>query len=160
MANVKWKPDGYHTVTPYLAVKDAPAAIEFYKKAFGAQELHRMDGPGGKIMHAEIKIGDSIMMLSEEMPEMGNKGPKTLGGSPITVCMYVENVDATFEQATKAGAKVTKPLSDMFWGDRSGYVEDPFGHKWALMQHIEDVSPEEMKKRGEEFSKQMASAHK
>lgn len=160
MTNVKWKPDHVNTLTSYLSVKDANAAIEFYKKAFGAQELFRMPGPGGKVMHAELKIGDSTLMLADEFPEMGCKSATTLGGTPVTICLYCENVDKTWEQATKAGAKVQMPLNNMFWGDRYGHIEDPFGHRWALMQHIEDVSPEEMKRRGEEHQKQMMAGAK
>lgn len=160
MANVKWKPDGYHTITPYLTVTGANEAIDFYKKAFGAQELYRMPGPNGKIMHAELKIGESMLMISEEMKEMGCTSPTTLKGSPVSIFMYVENVDKAFEQAIKAGAKAEKQPENMFWGDKYGSFVDPYGHRWALATHVEDVSPEEMKKRHEEFNKQMAGAHK
>ncbi len=159
MTNAKWKPDGYHTVTPYLTIKGVAKAIEFYKKAFGAQEVHQMPGPEGKIMHAEIRIGDSLIMLADEFPDMPcGKSPQTLGGSPVTVFMYVENVDTVFNQATAAGATVVMEPKDQFWGDRFGNLVDPFGHNWALATHIEDVSPEEMKKREEQFRKQMATS--
>jgi PhnB protein len=157
---VKPIPQGYHTVTPHLIVKDAPRAIEFYKKAFNAQELARMPGPDGKIVHAELKIGDSIVMLCDEFPEMGNKSPQTLGGTPLELFMYFENVDEAWDRAVKAGATSVMPLSNQFWGDRYGKLKDPFGHGWAVAQHVEDVSPEEMKKRHEEFNKQMAGMKK
>lgn len=140
-------PQGYHTATPYLIIKDAANAIEFYKKAFGATELMRMPGPGGKIMHAEIKIGDSPFMISEEMPERGTKSPQTLGGSPVSIFLYVEDVDALAARATAAGAKTQMPVQDQFWGDRYGSLVDPFGHVWGIATHKEDVAPEEMKKR-------------
>ena len=141
-------PDGFHTLTPHLTMKDAAAAIEFYKKAFGAVELERHNGPDGKsIMHATLKIGDSRFMLNDEFPEMGGKGPLALGGTPVTLHVAVEAVDEAFARAVAAGAKVTMPLADMFWGDRYGQLEDPFGHKWSLATHIEDVSPEESARR-------------
>jgi PhnB protein len=140
-------PDGYHTATPYLIVKDAARAIEFYKKAFGATELMRMAQPGGKIGHAEIKIGDSPIMLADEFPEMGARSPQSIGGSPVSILLYVENVDAMISQAVAAGAKVQRPVKDQFYGDRSGGVEDPFGHVWYIATHTEDVSPDEMRKR-------------
>ena len=144
---VKPIPEGYHTATPYLIVKDAARAIEFYKKAFGATELMRMPGPGGKIGHAEIKIGDSPIMLADEVPGMGFRSPESLGGSPISILLYVEDVDAVFSEALAAGAKVQRPVADQFYGDRTGGVTDPFGHVWYIATHKEDVSPEEMKKR-------------
>ena len=144
---VKPIPEGYHTVTPYLIVKGAAGAIEFYKKAFGAKELVRMPGPGGCVMHAEIKVGDSPIMMADEMPEMGYRGPQALGGTPVSICLYVENVDALFAQAVAAGANVMRPLQDQFYGDRSGTVTDPFGHVWTIATHKEDVSPAEMEKR-------------
>ena len=144
---VKPIPEGYHTATPYLIVKDAARAIEFYKKAFGATELMRMPGTGGKIGHAEIKIGDSPIMLADEVPGMGFRSPESLGGSPISILLYVEDVDVVFSEALAAGAKVQKPVADQFYGDRSGGVTDPFGHVWYIATHKEDVSPEEMKKR-------------
>ncbi|MBV8551058.1 MAG: VOC family protein [Acidobacteriaceae bacterium] len=156
MAAVKPIPTGYHTATPYLVVSDAARAIEFYKNAFGATELFRMAGPGGKIGHAEIKIGDSMIMLSDEM--MGNKSPQSLNGSPVSIFLYVENVDNVFNQAVKAGAKSDMPPSDMFWGDRYGKLTDPFGHQWAVATHVEDVAPAEMEKRAKEAMAQMAQS--
>jgi PhnB protein len=149
-------PSGYHTLRPYLVVNDASRAIEFYKQVFGAKETVRMGGPGGKVGHAELKIGDSMLMLSDEMPGSGNRSPQSLGGSPVSVFMYVENVDSVFDQAVKAGAKADKPPEDMFWGDRFGHLTDPFGHLWAIATHIEDVAPEEMRKRAQAAMAQMA----
>ena len=140
-------PEGYHTATPYLIVRDAASAIEFYKKAFGATELFRMDAPGGKIGHAEIKIGNSPIMLADEVPEIGARGPQSYGGSPVTILLYVEDVDAVFNQAVAAGAKVQRAVADQFYGDRSGGVTDPFGHVWYVATHKEDLSPEEIRKR-------------
>jgi PhnB protein len=154
---VKPIPDGYHTVTPYLIVKGAAAAIEFYKKAFGATELMRMAGPGGCVMHAEVRIGDSLVMLADESPEMGARGPQTVGGSPVSLCLYVEDVDAVAGRATAAGAKVVRPVQDQFYGDRSGTFSDPFGHVWTIATHKEDVSHEEMKRRAEAFMQQCKS---
>jgi PhnB protein len=148
--NVKPIPDNYHRVTPYLIINGAADAIDFYKKAFGATEIMRMPGPDGKIGHAEIKIGDSIVMLADESPEMGHKGPRTLGGSPISLLLYVENVDRTVDQAVAAGSKLVRPVADQFYGDRTGGIVDPFGHEWYVATHVEDVSPAEMKKRMEE----------
>jgi len=139
-------PEGYHTATPYLVVNDAAKAIEFYKKAFGATELFRL-GDDKKIMHAEIRIGDSPIMLADECPEMQALSPQTLGGSPITIMLYVENADAMFDQAIAAGATVVRPMADQFYGDRSGGMLDPFGHKWFVATHVEDVSQEEIEKR-------------
>jgi PhnB protein len=148
MANaVKPIPDGYHAVTPYLIIKGAAAAIEFYKKAFGATELFRMPQPDGKIGHAEIKIGDSPIMLSDEHPEMKFLGPQTLGGTPVSLLIYVEDVDSVFAQAIAAGAQQQMPVEDKFYGDRGGSLVDPFGHVWHIATHTEDVSPEEMEKR-------------
>ena len=144
---VKPIPEGYHTATPYLIVKDAARAIEFYKKAFGATELMRMPGPGGKIGHAEIKIGDSPIMLADEVPGMGFRSPESLGGSPISILLYVEDVDVVFSEALAAGAKVQRPVADQFYGDRTGGVTDPFGRVWYIATHKEEISPEEMKKR-------------
>ncbi|MFN2513194.1 MAG: VOC family protein [Pyrinomonadaceae bacterium] len=146
MANVKPIPEGYHSVTPYLIIKGAADAIEFYKKAFGATELFRMEHEG-KVGHAEIKIGDSPIMVSDEHPEMGYLSPKTLGGSPVGIMIYVEDVDTTFNRAIKSGGVETKPLQDQFYGDRSGTLTDPFGHVWTVATHKEDVAPEEMEKR-------------
>jgi PhnB protein len=151
---VKAIPSGYHSLTPYLVVNDGNKAIEFYKQAFGATETVRMGGPGGKIGHAEVKIGDSMLMLSDEM--YGNRSPQSLGGSPVSIFMYVESVDSAFDRAVKAGAKADMPPQDMFWGDRFGKLTDPFGHQWALATHIEDVAPEEMKKRSQEAMAKMA----
>jgi PhnB protein len=151
-------PKGYHTVTPYLVLDDASRAIEFYKKAFGAQEIMRMQGPAGKIAHAEIKIGDSPLMISDEMPGASDRSPKSLGGSGVGIFLYVDNVDSVFNQAVSAGAKAEMPPQDMFWGDRFGKLVDPFGHHWALATHIEDVAPEEMEKRGKEAMAKMAQA--
>jgi PhnB protein len=153
---VKPIPDGYHTATPYLIVKDAGRALEFYKKAFSATELMRLEGPGGKIGHAEIRIGDSPIMLADEFPEMGARSPHTLGGSPVSICLYVEDVDARFKQAVAAGATVQREVKDQFYGDRSGSVTDPFGHVWHIATHKEDIAPEEMRKRSEAFLKQHA----
>ncbi len=145
--NVKPIPEGYHSVTPYLIIKGAAEAIDFYKKAFGATELFRMAQPDGKVAHAEIKIGDSPIMLSDEHPEMGYKSPTSLGGTPLSIMIYVEDVDTIFKQALAAGGEEQKPLQDQFYGDRSGTLKDPFGHIWHVATHIEDVSPEEMDKR-------------
>jgi PhnB protein len=144
---VKPVPDGYHTATPYLIIQGAAGALEFYKKAFAARELMRFPGPGGKVMHAEIKIGDSLIMLADEFPEMGFRSPQALGGSPVGIALYVEDVDAVFDRAVTAGAKVVKPVQDQFYGDRSGTVTDPYGHVWTIATHKEDVSHEEIQKR-------------
>ena len=146
-------PDGYHTVTPYLIVEGAVAAIDFYKKAFGAKELFTMPCGGGKLGHAEIQIGSSIIMLADAMPEMGYRGPQALGGTPVSILLYVENVDQRFNQAVAAGGKVMKPLQDQFYGDRSGTLTDPFGHVWSIATHKEDIAPEEIKRRAEAFMK-------
>ena len=144
---VKSIPEGYHSLTPYLIINGASDAIEFYKKAFGAVELMRMPAPGDKIGHAEIKIGDSPIMLADEFPEMGYKSPTTLGGSPVSLMIYVEDVDTVFKQAIAAGGKEQRPVKDQFYGDRSGTLEDPFGHVWHVATHKEDVSAEEMERR-------------
>ena len=146
-AKVKPIPEGYHALTPYLTIDGAADAIEFYKKAFGAKELSRMMGPDGKVGHAELQIGDSRLMLADESPMRGTKSPKSIGGSASGIVLYVEDVDKLFKQALNAGAKETQPLENQFYGDRMGGLEDPFGHKWNLGTHIEDVSPEEMDKR-------------
>jgi PhnB protein len=148
-------PDGYHTVTPTITVQDASGALAFYAKAFGAEEVMRMPGPGGRIMHAEIKIGDSRIMLQDEMPEMRNKSPKGYGGSPVNFYVYVNDVDASWKRATGAGGKTVMGLEDMFWGDRTGCLEDPYGHTWTLAQHVKDMTPEEMKKGQEAFTAKM-----
>lgn len=144
---VKPIPEGYHTATPYLIIKGAADAIEFYKKAFGATELFRFPAPDGKIGHAEIKIGDSPIMLADEYPDMGYKGPKSLGGSPVSLMIYVEDVDTVFNRAVNGGATVKEAVSDKFYGDRIGTLVDPFGHIWHVSTHKEDVSLEEMEKR-------------
>jgi uncharacterized glyoxalase superfamily protein PhnB len=148
-AKVKPIPEGFHSVTPHLVVKGAAKAIGFYKKAFGAEEVVRMPAPDGeRLMHAEIKIGDSFVMLADEFPEMGGgKSPEALGGSPVGLMIYVPDVDATFNQAVAAGAKVKMPPTDMFWGDRYSKVTDPFGHEWAIATHKEDLTPEQMSER-------------
>jgi len=153
-SKVKPIPEGYHTATPYLILSDAAKAIEFYKRAFGAAELMRFAAPGGKIGHAEIKIGDSQIMLADEHPDMGYKSPTSLGGSPVSIMLYVNDVDATAAQAVSAGAKVMKPVQDQFYGDRSGTFTDPFGHVWHISTHKEDVPPEEMDRRMKEAMKQ------
>jgi PhnB protein len=153
-AMAKPVPEGYHTVTPYLIVKGAARALEFYKKALNATELYRMDAPGGMIGHAELQIGDSRIMLADEFPEMGARSPETVGGSPVGLCLYVENVDALFKQALAAGGKEERPVKDQFYGDRSGTLRDPFGHQWTIATHKEDVSPDEMKRRMAEETKQ------
>jgi PhnB protein len=149
MANVKPIPEGYHSVTPYLCVRGGAQAIEFYKKAFGATEVMRMPAPDGKIGHAELQIGDSRVMIADEFPEMGFLSPPTVGNSPVMIHLYVEDVDATVARATEAGAKVTRPVADQFYGDRGGSIEDPFGHKWYVSTHKEDLTPEEIDRRRE-----------
>ena len=146
-AKVRAIPEGYHAITPYLVVKGAARAIDFYKKVFGAREKFRMDGPGGTVAHAEIEIGDSVVMLADENPQHGALSPSTVGGTPVSIMLYVEDVDRTAETLTKAGAKTLRPVQDMFYGDRSGGFEDPFGHHWHVSTHIEDVSPEEIERR-------------
>jgi len=145
--SVKPIPEGFRSVNSYLCVDDAARAIEFYKEAFGATEVMRMEMPGGKIGHAEIRVGDTIVMLADEMPEMNFRSPRTLGGPSCHFMLYVEDVDSRVEQAVKAGATLKKPVKDEFYGDRSGSVEDPFGHHWYIATHIEDPSPEEIKRR-------------
>jgi PhnB protein len=141
---VKPIPDGMHTVTPHLVCAGAADAIEFYKKAFNATEMGRMAGPQGKLLHGAIRIGDSTVMLADEFPDWGSFGPKSLKGSPVTIHLYVEDVDAFVARAAAAGAKITMPLQDMFWGDRYCKLEDPFGHQWSVGTHVRDVSPDEM----------------
>jgi PhnB protein len=145
--SVKPIPDGYPRVTPYLYVDDGARAIDFYKDVFGATERMRMDAPGGRIGHAELAIGESMIMLADEMPDMGALGPKAVGGTPMSIMVYVEDSDAAFERALKGGAKELRPMQDQFYGDRSGQFEDPFGHRWHVATHIEDVPPEEMSRR-------------
>ena len=137
-------PEGHHTATPYLIVKGAAQALEFYKKAFGARETMRFAAPDGQIGHAEIRIGDSVIMLADEHPDMGYRGPGSLGGSPVSILLYVEDVDRWFERAIAAGGKVMRPVADQFYGDRTGTLIDPFGHVWSISTHVEDVSLEEM----------------
>ncbi|HWN82081.1 MAG TPA: VOC family protein [Candidatus Udaeobacter sp.] len=155
---VKPIPDGYYTATPYLIVKGAARALDFYKQAFGAQELMRFPMPDGKIGHAEIKIGNSPIMLADEFPEMGHKSPESLGGSPVSLMLYVPDSDKTFAQAIKAGGKELQPLKDQFYGDRSGTLTDPFGHVWTVSTHKEDVSPEEMDRRHKAMMAEKANA--
>ncbi len=140
-------PEGYHSVTPYLVVDGAAKAIEFYERAFGAKKIMAMPGPGGKIMHAEIKIGDSVIMLSDEFPEMGSRGPKTLGGTPASLFLYVDDVDTLYQGAIAAGATAERTPQDAFWGDRWGSLHDPFGHSWQIATHKEDLTPAEMQQR-------------
>lgn len=153
MKKVKPIPEGHHNVIVYLSMKNADKAIEFYKKVFNAKEIGRLSMPGGIVGHAELQIGDSRIMLSEEMPEWGNKGPATLGGTPVGICLYVENVDEVYKRAIEAGAKQDGEMAvkDQFYGDRSGTIIDPFGHKWTIATHLEDLSWEEMQKRSDEM---------
>ncbi len=155
MAKAKsYVPEGYRTVTPYLVIRDAAKAIEFYKKAFGAKETMSMPTPDGKIAHAEIKIGDSMIMISDEMPQWGTKSPETLNGTPVGIFLYVPDVDATFKLAIASGATEVMPVADQFWGDRYGKVLDPFGHQWNIATHTEDLTSEEI---GERAAKAMSS---
>jgi PhnB protein len=147
MAKVKPIPDEYPRVIPYLCVDDGNAAIDFYSSVLGAKERMRMGGPDGKVGHAELDLGDSVVMLSDEFPDMGGKSAKTIGGSPVTIMIYVEDVDDVFKRAVQKGAKEIRPVEDQFYGDRSGQFEDPFGHLWNVATHVEDVPPEEMEKR-------------
>ena len=142
-------PQNYHRVTPYLVVDGAAEAIDYYTRVFGAVEMMRMPAPGNRIGHAELKIGDSVVMLADAHPEMGHKSPKTLGGSPISLLLYVEDADAIARKAVENGGKLVRPVENQFYGDRMGGVEDPFGHQWYVATHVEDVSPEEMKRRME-----------
>jgi len=151
-------PQGRHTVTPFLVIRDAAKAIDFYTKAFGAQEVTRMLTPDGKIMYAQITIGDSAICMCDENPSCGTSSPQTLGGTASSLFIYTQDVDAAYDRAVTAGCKSNLPPTDMFWGDRFAGLVDPFGHQWSIATHIEDVSPEEMKKRGEAFCKQMAGA--
>jgi PhnB protein len=150
-------PEGYQTVTPYLAVDDAAQAIEYYQRAFGAKERVRMDTPDGKIGHAELEIGDSLVMLSDPFPQASTRPPKELGGTSVSVFMYVEDVDTVVKQAVSAGATITMEVADQFWGDRFGSIQDPFGHSWSIATHVEDVSPEEMAERAKEAMAAMSS---
>ncbi len=154
MTKVKAIPDGYHSITPYLCVRGAADAIAYYKKALGAKEIMSMpDQATGKVCHAELKFGDSFVMLADEFPEMNFLSPQTRGGSPVVICFYVEDCDAVFNQAVAMGAQVVRPLADQFYGDRSGTITDPFGHVWTISTHKEDLSDEEIHKRAEKFKK-------
>lgn len=153
---VKPVPEGYHTITPHMTVRGGDRAIDFYRRAFGAEEISRMYAPDGKhLMHAELQIGDSRFFIMDEVPGMECHSPETLGGSPSGLYLYIRDVDKAFKKAVDAGAKVKRPVEDMFWGDRTGSVQDPFGYTWDLATHKEDVPPEEMKRRGEEFFRKM-----
>jgi PhnB protein len=156
MAETAWKPSQYHTLTPFLTLRGAAQAIEFYKKAFGAEELYRMAGPDGAVMHAELRIGDSVVMMGEEAPEMGATSPSTLGGSTSGLLLYASDCDQAFARAIKAGATSVQAPTDMFWGDRYGTLKDPFGHRWSIATHLKDVSPAEMEKAQEAWMKQNA----
>jgi PhnB protein len=158
MGNVKPIPEGYHSVTPYLFIKGAAAAIEFYKSVFGATERMRMPGADGRIMHAELKIGDSVVMLGDENPKMGALSPQTIGGSPCMLNVYVADVDTATQKAVDLGAQVIRPVANQFYGDRTGSIIDPFGHLWSVATHVEDVAPEEMQKRMKAISAQAAGA--
>ena len=150
MSNVPYIPEGYNTVTPYLVIKGAAQAIEYYKKVFGATVTVRMDAPGGRVAHAEMKIGDSIVMLADENPQMampGHGSATAIGGSPVSLYLYLPNVDEVVAKAKAEGAKILKPVQDQFYGDRSGFLQDPFGHFWGIATHVEEVSPEELKER-------------
>jgi PhnB protein len=151
-------PDGYHTATPYLIVNGAAEAIEFYKRAFGATELLRMADPQGRIGHAEIRVGDSVIMLADEHPGMGYRGPRSMGGSSVSILLYVDDVDTIFDRALSAGATVQRPIANQFYGDRSGKLEDPFGHVWSIATHVEDVPPEEMRRRAEAAMRSSATS--
>jgi PhnB protein len=154
--SVKIIPEGYHSVNPYLVVRNADRAIEFYKRAFGAEERFRMHGPDNKaIMHAELKIGDSVFMLTEESPDMKTLSPESIGGSPVSLYIYVKDVDSIFNQAVSEGATILHPVNDQFYGDRSGYLKDPFGHLWSIATHKKDLSPDELRKAGQAFFEQM-----
>nr|WP_281281102.1 VOC family protein [Peristeroidobacter soli] len=150
---VKPIPAGYHSITPYLIVDDASRAIDFYKQAFGATEDMRMPKPDGKIAHAELSVGDSKIMLADEYPELGYRSPKSIGGAGVSLMLYIEKVDDVFKRALAAGAKELQGVKDQFYGDRSGTLQDPFGHVWTVATHVEDVPPEEMGRRAEEFMK-------
>ena len=152
MADVNPIPDGYPRVSPYLCVDGAAAAIDFYTSVFGATERMRMAGPDGKVGHAELQLGDGVLMIADEYPEMGIRGPKSIGGTPVTISLYVEDVDAVFDAAVAAGATSLHPVADQFYGDRSGQFEDPFGHRWSVASRVEDVSPKEMARRAGEAS--------
>ncbi|MGH9583007.1 MAG: VOC family protein [Bryobacteraceae bacterium] len=158
MAKVKPIPEGYHSITPYLFIRGAARAIDFYKNVFGAKEKMRMAGPDGKVGHAELQVGDSVVMLADENPQSQAKSPETLGGSTNSLLLYLENVDSVVENAVKSGAKMLRPVADQFYGDRMGTILDPFGQMWSVATHIEDVSPEEMQKRMAKASGQAAGS--
>ncbi|HZV33808.1 MAG TPA: VOC family protein [Verrucomicrobiae bacterium] len=149
-------PAGYHSITPYLILKGAAQGIEFYKKAFGATECMRMPGPDGRIGHAELKFGDSVVMMADESPEMNAKSPQSLGGTPVSILLYVTDVDATVKKAVAAGAQLTRPVENKFYGDRMGTLTDPYGHIWHVATHVEDVPMEEMRKRAAAMCPQAA----
>jgi PhnB protein len=150
MPNVKPIPEGYPQVTPYLCVEGANRAIEYYSTVFGARERMRMGAPDGKVGHAELEIGDSLLMLADEFPEMGMRSPRAVGGTPVTISVYVDDVDGVFERAVQGGAKPLRQVENQFYGDRTGQFEDPFGHRWSISTHVEDVSPDEMERRAAE----------
>jgi PhnB protein len=152
MAAVKPVPEGYPEITPYLIVDGAGAAIEFYGKVLGATERMRLPGPDGTIGHAELQLGDSLIMVADEAHQLGLRGPKAIGGTPVTISVYVEDVDRVVERAVQAGATVLRPVEDQFYGDRSGQFEDPFGHRWSVATHVEDISPEEMGRRAADLA--------
>lgn len=156
MGQIEKIPKDYHSITPVLIVKNGDEAIEFYKKGFGVQERGRMKGPDGRVAHAELKLGDSVFMLSDEYPKMDCHSPKTIGGSPVSMYVYVDDVDSFFDKAISAGAKVLDPIKDQFWGDRHGRLEDPFGHLWSIATHKKDLSEDEMKKAAEAAFSQMS----
>jgi PhnB protein len=156
-SSVRPVPEGYHSVTPYLAIDGAAGAIEFYKKAFGADEVMRMPAPGGKVGHAEIEIGGSRIMLADEFPDMGFRSPKAIGGSPVSLHLYVEDVDVVAKRAVAAGAKELRPVKDQFYGDRTGTFEDPYGHVWHIATHKEDLSSDELKRRADEAMKRQGT---
>jgi PhnB protein len=156
-SSVRPVPEGYHSVTPYLAIDGAAGAIEFYKKAFGADEVMRMPAPGGKVGHAEIEIGGSRIMLADEFPDMGFRSPKAIGGSPVSLHLYVEDVDVVAKRAVAAGAKQLRPVKDQFYGDRTGTFEDPYGHVWHIATHKEDLSSDELKRRADEAMKRQGT---
>jgi PhnB protein len=153
-------PAGYHSVTPYLIIKGAAAAIDFYKRAFGATELMRMESPDGRIGHAEIKIGDSAIMLADEYPEMGFRSPQSLGGAGVSLMVYLDDVDGVFDRAIDAGARELQPVKDQFYGDRSGTLQDPFGHLWTLATHMEDIPADEMERRSREYMQTQQQAER
>ena len=152
MAAVKPIPEGYPPVTPYLVGEGAGAAIEFYGTVFGTRERMRLPGPDGTIGHAELELGDSLIMVADESPQLGIRGPRAVGGTPVTISVYVEDVDGVVERAAQAGARVLRPVEDQFYGDRSGQFEDPFGHRWSVATHVEDISPEEMRRRAADLA--------